>query len=326
MDGEKQAHGQNGHHQHPVVQGILRAPGGPEDAAQAQANHRRRQGVDFHNLPQANPKQLQNELRLLVKGIGQEAVVAVDEQGLGKAGAPVQGVHNEHEVRKKGQHQGVHLSPKLGKEEQRRHSPAGQKGAHGRNFHRRTPENLLVPLDKQLVEIPHSPLVTGDRGVGGDCLPADHLGGGFRLVHLVEHLKQQLLIYLPVPVKAAHLLDSQKPQGKKHPQNRQRSPERQGKPQRRQAVGQSQKHHRENPLVLFQLVLVKGLSPFFVVPKGVGRHRQLHPGDTEGKHQADPEGHLPGKAENHRKGQKSHHRFSQGVGVVRQGVAPGIHA
>ena len=104
MDGEKQAHGQNRHQKHYIVHGILGSAGGIEGQAQARADDQGWDSIDFHDLPQANLEQLQYKVRSLEKRVGQQAMVAVHEQRLGKAGAPVDEVHDEGEIRKPSHH------------------------------------------------------------------------------------------------------------------------------------------------------------------------------------------------------------------------------
>ena len=60
-----------------------------------------RDRVNLHDLPQPYPEQLQHEARPLINGIRQQAVVAVHEQGLGKARPPVRGAKQTGEEQMK---------------------------------------------------------------------------------------------------------------------------------------------------------------------------------------------------------------------------------
>ena len=77
---------------------------GKQDQRQSDTDHERRNSVDFHNLTQANLKQPQDKAWLLIKRIGQQAVIAVHKKRLCKVRATVDSVHYKYKVRKPSHH------------------------------------------------------------------------------------------------------------------------------------------------------------------------------------------------------------------------------
>lgn len=143
MNREKQAHTQDGNNQHYIVQRIVRPSGGKQDQRQSDTDHERRNSVDFHNLTQANLKQPQDKAWLLIKRIGQQAVIAVHKKRLCKVRATVDSVHYKYKVRKPSHHDFVNDGFFFGQQIDACQHGGDKESAHIGNLLCRVPEYLF---------------------------------------------------------------------------------------------------------------------------------------------------------------------------------------
>ena len=325
MDGEEGAHGEDRDHQHHIIEGVVRPAGDIEDQRQAAPDYQRRHGIDLDDLPQPDAKQPEHKPRTLVEGVGQKAVVAVHEQGLGKAGAPVDEIHDEGKVRQPRHDHLVDVRPGAGLDHHEQHRAAAEKQADIGDAQGGFPQNLPVPFDEQVVEELKALLSAGDGRVGGDVLLIGRLDRRSGLVHLARDLGQQLLVHLPVVAEGQHPPKAQEPQRDPDQEQRRRGPEGQDEAHGGRHIGQGQQERRQQPGYLLEVILIADIAVLLIVPQGVGGHRHLHAGDADRDQQAQPQRHAPVQAKEDGEGQEPHHDLPQGVAVVYQGVGPGVH-
>lgn len=167
MNREKQAHTQDGNNQHYIVQRIVRPSGGKQDQRQSDTDHERRNSVDFHNLTQANLKQPQDKAWLLIKRIGQQAVIAVHKKRLCKVRATVDSVHYKYKVRKPSHHDFVNDGFFFGQQIDACQHGGDKESAHIGNLLCRVPEYLFMPFDKQLIQILEALAVAANGSICG---------------------------------------------------------------------------------------------------------------------------------------------------------------
>ena len=75
--------------------------------------------VDLDDFPQANAKQFEHQMGLLIERIGEQAVIAVHEQHPREARSPVDRVHDEHKIRQICEHQLIDRPLRLRRERKR---------------------------------------------------------------------------------------------------------------------------------------------------------------------------------------------------------------
>ena len=327
VDREEQAHAQDGNDQHRVVQRIVRPAGGKQDQRQPRADHQRRDRVDLHDLTQADLKQPQDKAGPLVKGVGQQAVVAVHKKRLGKARAAVDGVHDKHKVRQPGQHDLVDGGFCLWQQADRRQHGGDEEGAHAGDLLGRVPEYLLVPFDKQLVQVLKAPAAAGDGSIRGYVLFVcllDELCAG-RAVHLIGQARQQLF------VDGVILAEGGQPGDACHAQRdaRQEYPHRhgggKGKTKGGRGIGGGQKQGDNAPHIFGQPVFVVAKAPFLIVPQGERRRKQLHARYAKGQEQTKPQRYASIHTEQNGKGHKADNDLQYGVEIVYQRILPRVH-
>ena len=96
-------------------------------------------------------------------------MIAIHKQRFGKARSPIHGIHYKYKIREKSQQQLVGPQPELGhtvkSKQQAQHSKATGKG----NTLGGPPQNFLMALYKQLIEVFKSFFAAGQRRI---CLNA----------------------------------------------------------------------------------------------------------------------------------------------------------
>ena len=149
MHGKEDAQAEDGHNQNEIVHRVVRPAGKGQNKAQTRRNNGGRQQIDLDDLPKPDAKQTQDHFRLLEKGVRQKAYVAVHEQGLGKAGPAVDGIHDKGEIGEVGEREDAHVpSVFLRQEEQEPDQQGKYTGGDNRNPLRGLPQNFLVAPDE----------------------------------------------------------------------------------------------------------------------------------------------------------------------------------
>lgn len=106
VDREKHRHGNDGKEQHQVVQWIIRSAGEVQHQRKSDSDQRCGQQVDGDQSTQPLPEELQDGLRLPIETIGEHAVIAVHEHGLGDVLSAVDKIHVQQ-----GKGQGIQHHP-----------------------------------------------------------------------------------------------------------------------------------------------------------------------------------------------------------------------
>ena len=105
MYGEEHTHKQDRDDQHHIVKRFAGPARHIEHGGKPRPDDGCREKIHLHDLPKPYPEQLQDTFRPLIEGIGQETVVAVHEQHIGKSCPSVYPIHNKYKIRQIGHHQ-----------------------------------------------------------------------------------------------------------------------------------------------------------------------------------------------------------------------------
>ena len=207
MNREKHAHAEDRNKQHRIVKRVFGSAGSVQNQRQSGTDYDGWHSIDFHNFPQAYLEQLEHISWLLVEGVGQQAVVTVHKQCPCKAGSPVDQIHDEYKI---GQPVENHLIDRrfhLRFNIHCQQNTADDKTADGSQSLGGLPEDFLVTLDKQLIQVFKAFAFAGDRAVSGDHLFIGFFDRQFCSVHLVHHLGEQSLIDFTIVPKADNFPD-----------------------------------------------------------------------------------------------------------------------
>ncbi len=105
MYGKEHTHEYDRDDQHHIIKRLIGSARHIEQCRKARPDNGGRKKIHLHDLPEADPEQLQNTFRTFIERVGQEAVVTVHEQYIGKSRPPVHEIHDKYKIRQVGHHQ-----------------------------------------------------------------------------------------------------------------------------------------------------------------------------------------------------------------------------
>ncbi len=322
MDGEEQAHAEDGHRDHKILVPCT-ASGQEEQNIKSQSDDQRRYGIDLADFPQPDAKQCQHRFGLLIKGISQQAVVAVDEKRPCEAGSTVDKIQNKGPERQGIQNHELHLWTDRRKKQQACRPSKYQHAADAGNDPGGFPEEPPVAFHKQVIEIFKALFMTGNS----ERLRNQVVGIGLSLmgdgVHSVKKLHKHLLIELAIGLETEDFPDTEQPQGDHSQQQPHGELPRQDIACHWQPVGRHQDHRRNTPTNQIPLRCCAFVP--IKMPQFQGHLGRLAADDAHREQQFHPQRHAVEETKQQGKWQKANKGLDQPCPEKAEGIGPGVH-